>query len=137
VLTVREFATSYLTRKYTAAADGRLLDCALIACADVANVQFARVSGRQKDWQCARRWEQSRARIVKPTSYREYSPGAAGSTGGLLIAQWDLVLILANMPAEWQVFAGWKTISLDSMVSVLRWRLRYSAEYFPGLRRHC
>src|SRR6266851_833874 len=43
---LREFVTGYLTRQYTILLLGAVGFVLLIACADVANVQFARMSGR-------------------------------------------------------------------------------------------
>src|SRR6266478_2928441 len=115
VMTVREFATSYLTRQYTLLLMGAVGFVLLIACADVANVQFARVSGRQKELAVRAAMGASRARIVSQLLTESILLALLGSTAGLLIAQWDLVLILANMPADVAKFvAGWKTISLDS-----------------------
>jgi len=115
VLTVREFATSYLTRQYTLLLMGAVGFVLLIACADVANVQFARVSGRQKELAVRAAMGASRARIVSQLLTESILLALLGSMAGLLIAQWDLVLILANMPADVAKFvAGWKTISLDS-----------------------
>jgi putative ABC transport system permease protein len=115
VMPVREFATSYLTRQYTLLLVGAVGFVLLIACADVANVQFARVSGRQKELAVRAAMGASRGRIVRQLLTESILLALLGSVAGLLIAQWDLVLILAHMPADVAKYvAGWKTISLDS-----------------------
>jgi putative ABC transport system permease protein len=115
VMPVREFATSYLTRQYTLLLMGAVGFVLLIACADVANVQFARVSGRQKELAVRAAMGASRGRIVSQLLTESILLALLGSVAGLLIAQWDLVLILAHMPADVAKYvAGWKTISLDS-----------------------
>ncbi len=115
VMPVREFATSDLTRQYTLLLMGAVGFVLLIACADVANVQFARVSGRQKELAVRAAMGASRARIVCQLLTESVLLALLGSVAGLLIAQWDLVLILAHMPADVAKYvAGWKTISLDS-----------------------
>ena len=87
----------------------------LIACADVANVQFARVSGRQKELAVRAAMGASRARIVCQLLTESVLLSLIGSAAGLLFAQWDITLILAHMPADVAKFvAGWKTISLDA-----------------------
>jgi putative ABC transport system permease protein len=115
VMPVREFATSYLTRQYTLLLMGAVIFVLLIACADVANVQFARVSGRQKELAVRAAMGASRTRIICQLLTESVLLALLGSVAGLLIAQWDIVLILAHMPADVAKYvAGWKTISLDS-----------------------
>jgi putative ABC transport system permease protein len=115
VMPVREFATSDLTRQYTLLLMGAVGFVLLIACADVANVQFARVSGRQKELAVRAAMGASRARIVCQLLTESVLLALLGSVAGLLVAQWDIVLILAHMPADVAKYvAGWNTISLDS-----------------------
>jgi putative ABC transport system permease protein len=115
VMPVREFATSDLTRQYTLLLMGAVGFVLLIACADVANVQFARVSGRQRELAVRAAMGASRARIVWQLLTESILLALLGSTAGLLFAQWDITLILAHMPADVAKFvAGWKTISLDA-----------------------
>ncbi|HUE55352.1 MAG TPA: ABC transporter permease [Candidatus Udaeobacter sp.] len=115
VMPVREFANSDLTRQYTLLLMGAVGFVLLIACADVANVQFARVSGRQRELAVRTAMGASRARIVCQLLTESILLALLGSVAGLLFAQWDIALILAHMPADVAKYvAGWKTISLDS-----------------------
>ncbi len=115
VLPVREFATSDLTRQYTLLLMGAVGFVLLIACADVANVQFARVSGRQKELAVRAAMGASRWRIVCQLLTESILLALLGSAAGLFIAQWSITVILAHMPADVAKFvAGWKTISLDA-----------------------
>jgi putative ABC transport system permease protein len=115
VMTVRESATSDLTRQYTLLLMGAVGFVLLIACADVANVQFARISGRQKELAVRAAMGASRGRIVCQLLTESILLALLGSAAGLLFAQWDITLILAHMPADVAKFvAGWKTISLDA-----------------------
>jgi putative ABC transport system permease protein len=115
VMPVREFANSDLTRQYTLLLMGAVGFVLLIACADVANVQFARVSGRQKELAVRAAMGASRARIVSQLLTESVLLALLGSAAGLLFAEWDITLILAHMPADVAKFvAGWKTISLDA-----------------------
>jgi putative ABC transport system permease protein len=115
VMPVREFATSTITRQYTLLLMGAVGFVLLIACADVANVQFARVSGRQRELAVRAAMGASRARIVSQLLTESILLALLGSAAGLLFAQWDITLILAHMPADVAKFvAGWKTISLDT-----------------------
>lgn len=110
-----EFVTGNITRDYTLllmAAVGFVL---LIACADVANVQFARMTGRANEFAVRRALGGSRWRITRQLLLESILLSLGGAVLGLLIAQWALALILAHMPPDVARFiAGWKTIALDA-----------------------
>ena len=115
VMPLREFATNDITRQYTLLLMGAVGFVLLIACADVANVQFARVSGRQKELAVRTAMGASRARIICQLLTESILLALLGSAAGLLFAQWDIALILGHMPADVAKYvAGWKTISLDA-----------------------
>ena len=65
VMPVREFATTDITRQFTLLLMGAVGFVLLIACADVSNVQFARVSGRQKELAVRAAMGASRARPAR------------------------------------------------------------------------
>ena len=112
---VAEFMTGNLTRQYTIllmAAVGFVL---LIACADVANVQFARMSGRANEFAVRTAMGGSRWRVVRQLLTESILLSVGGAVLGLFLAQWEVALILSYMPPDVAKFvAGWKTISLDS-----------------------
>jgi putative ABC transport system permease protein len=114
VMPIREFATSDLTRQYTLLLMGAVGFVLLIACADVANVQFARISGRQKELAVRSAMGASRGRIVSQLLTESVLLALLGAALGLIFAQWGIACILAHMPANVAAFvAGWNTISLD------------------------
>ncbi len=114
VMPVREFVTTDITRQFTLLLMGAVGFVLLIACADVSNVQFARVSGRQKELAVRAAMGASRARLVCQLLTESILLSLLGCAAGLLFAEWDITLILAHMPADVAKFvAGWKTISLD------------------------
>jgi putative ABC transport system permease protein len=87
----------------------------LIACADVANVQFARITGRTSEFAVRTALGGSRWRIVRQLLIESILLSLAGAALGLFLAQWDIQMILAHMPADVARFvAGWKTIRLDT-----------------------
>jgi len=115
VMPLREFATDDLTRQYTLLLLGAVGFVLLIACADVANVQFARVTGRQKELAVRAAMGASRARIIWQLLTESVLLALLGGVLGLIFAQWYITLILVNMPPDVERFiAGWGTISLDA-----------------------
>jgi putative ABC transport system permease protein len=114
-LQLRDFATGSLTKDYTLLLLGAVGFVLLIACADVANVQFARMTGRASEFAVRTALGGSRWRIVRQLLTESILLSLGGAALGLLIAEWVLSLILSHMPADIAKFvAGWKTISLDT-----------------------
>jgi putative ABC transport system permease protein len=112
---LRQFVTSSLTRQYTILLLGAVGFVLLIACANVANVQFARVTGRAAEFAVRTAMGGSRWRLIRQLLVECVLLSLAGAGLGLLFAQWDIQMILAHMPPDVAKFvAGWKTISLDS-----------------------
>ena len=112
---LREFVTSTLTRQYTLLLMGAVGFVLLIACADVANVQFARVTGRANEFAVRTAMGGSRWRVIRQLLIESLLLSLAGAALGLFFAQWDIELILAHMPPDVAKYvAGWKTIRMDS-----------------------
>jgi putative ABC transport system permease protein len=109
------FMTGTLTRQYTLLLLGAVAFVLLIACADVANVQFARMAGRHNEFAVRSALGGTRWRVVRQLLTESILLSAFGAVFGLLIAQWDLEMILSHMPPDVAKFvAGWKSISLDA-----------------------
>jgi putative ABC transport system permease protein len=114
VLPLGEFATGDLTRQYTLLLLGAVGFVLLIACADVANVQFARVSGRQKELAVRAAMGATRSRIVRQLLIESVILSLFGAALGIFLAQWILSVILSHMPPDIaRYIAGWKSIRLD------------------------
>jgi putative ABC transport system permease protein len=110
-----EFATGDLTRQFTFLLLGAVGFVLLIACADVANVQFARVTGRHKELAVRTAMGASRSRIIRQLLTESVLLSLTGAAFGLLIAAWWVSLIVNHMPPDVAKFiAGWYTISLDA-----------------------
>src|SRR6516162_7365075 len=112
---LREFVTSTLTRQYTLlllAAVGVVL---LIACANVANVQFARVTARSNEVAVRTALGGSAWRVVRLLLTESLLLSLAGAAVSLFLAQWGLKIALTHMPPDIAKFvAGWKSIELDA-----------------------
>lgn len=114
LLPLGDFATGDLTRQYTLLLLGAVAFVLLIACADVANVQFARVSGRQKELAVRTAMGATRARIVRQLLIESVLLSLFGAVLGIFLAQWILSMILSHMPPDVARYvAGWTTIHLD------------------------
>jgi putative ABC transport system permease protein len=115
VMPMSEFSVGDLTRQFTFLLLGAVGFVLLIACADVANVQFARVTGRHKELAVRTAMGASRSRIIRQLLTESVLLALAGAALGLVIGQWAITLILRHMPPEVARFiAGWYTIRLDT-----------------------
>src|ERR1700719_2394796 len=87
----------------------------LIACENVANVQFARVTGRVGEFAIRAALGGSRWRVVRQLLLESILLSLAGAVLGLFFAQWNIDMILAHMPPDVAKYvAGWNTIRLDA-----------------------
>ena len=130
-----EYTSGELNRQYTLLLLGAVAFVLLIACADVANVQFARVSGRQKELAVRAAMGASRSRIVRQLLIESVMLSLFGAVIGLFVAQWALTLILSHMPPDIARYvAGWKTIHLDLAHFCLPSSSPLPAALFPASR---
>jgi putative ABC transport system permease protein len=87
----------------------------LIACVNVANLQFARATGRLREVAVRTALGARRSRIISQLVVESVLLSTGGALLGLAIANWGLNLIRAGMPAEVEPYIlGWKEIHLDS-----------------------
>jgi len=113
-MTLAQSMTGDITREYTLLLMGAVAFVLLIACADVANVQFARMAGRTNEFAVRTAIGGSRSRIMRQLLMESLLLAGCGAAVGLLMAQWEIQMILSHMPPDVAKFiAGWKTIGLD------------------------
>jgi putative ABC transport system permease protein len=109
----------YLMGDYVAQQVRMLLGAALfvllIACANVANLQFARGTARWREVAVRISLGAGRRRVVRQLIAESLVLAVTGGAAGLLFAAWGLRLIKAGVPAEMrQYMAGWEDIGLNA-----------------------
>ena len=113
-LPVRQFLIGPYTGQYVLMLFGAVLFVLLIACANVANLEFARATGRTREVAVRTALGAGRGRLVAQFLTESVLLCLLGAALGLLVASWGLDLNRAGMPPEVEKHVlGWKDISLD------------------------
>jgi putative ABC transport system permease protein len=87
----------------------------LLVCANIANLQFVRASGRVKEVAIRVAMGGSRWRIVRQLLTESTLIALAGAGLGTLIAVWTIKIAILNMPPEVsKTIAGWEQIHVDA-----------------------
>ena len=87
----------------------------LIACVNVANLQFARATGRLREVAVRTALGASRWRVITQLVTESVLLSVAGALFGLLIARWGMGMIRGGMPPEIERYIlGWKDIQMDA-----------------------
>jgi putative ABC transport system permease protein len=131
---LRRFITGDISRNYTLLLLYAVFFVLLIACANVMNLQFARISGRQKEFAIRAALGAARWRIVRQIVTESVILSVAGALASLLFSAWSLDLILSNMPsdvARW--IAGWDSIQIDGRALAFTITIAIFAGILSGL----
>lgn len=122
LLPLRESISGAFVGDYTRLSMWAVAFLLLIACANVANLHFARVSGRVKELSVRQALGGTRWRVMRQLLAESVLIGVGGLLAGLLIGGWFIDLTKAGMPAEVERFLpGWRTMRLSP------WALAYAS----------
>jgi putative ABC transport system permease protein len=113
----QRFLVEYETAQYLVMLLCSVAFVLLIACVNVANLQFARATGRLREVAVRTALGASRWRVVAQLVTESILLSVAGAAFGLLIAKWGMNLMKTGMPPEIaRYILGWKDIELDARV---------------------
>ncbi|MCU1235824.1 MAG: hypothetical protein JWP63_3791, partial [Candidatus Solibacter sp.] len=121
-------------RQYLTMLLGAVLFVLLIACVNVANLQFARATGRMREIAVRSALGAGRSQIIAQLMTESLLVSIAGAGFGLLLAAWGLDLIRAGMPPEVEKFVvGWKSIQLDMRAMLFTLTAAIGSGFLAGL----
>jgi putative ABC transport system permease protein len=98
--TFERYTTGSLIMVYSAMLLGSAFFVLLIACVNVANLQFARAAGRWREVAVRTALGAGRQRLLRQLLTESIVLAAVGTVLGLLLAKWGLHFIRAGVPAE-------------------------------------
>jgi putative ABC transport system permease protein len=116
----RRYLVDRETEEYMIMLLGSVLFVLLIACMNVANLQFARATARMREVAVRTALGASRSRVIAQLVTESVLPAVAGAALGLLVALWGMNMIKGGMPPEIERFIlGWKDIRLNGRALVV------------------
>jgi putative ABC transport system permease protein len=111
---IHDFLTGAYTHQYALMTFVSVLFVLLIACANVANLQFARALGRSREMAVRAALGSGRWRLIAQCLAESLMLSLAGAALGWLLAGWLLQAALAGMPADLaRTIPGWYDIRMD------------------------
>jgi len=132
--TVHRFMVGEYNRQYVTMLFYSVLFVLLIACVNVANLQFARATGRMREVAVRTALGASRGQLVAQLVTESVLLSVVGAAFGLLIAKWGIGMIRAGMPAEIEKYiVGWSEMSLDSRAMLFTFAAALSSGVLAGL----
>jgi len=115
VLPLVEYVEGSITRAYTVLMLAVVGIVLLVACANVANLQFTRASSRRSELAIREAFGAGRARLVRQMLTESILLALLGAAAGLLFAKFCLWLCVSKMPPYVvRLWAGFDKIRLDA-----------------------
>jgi putative ABC transport system permease protein len=134
VIPLRDYAVFHGSAPFLYLLMGTVGFVLLIACANVANLLFARASSRRKEIAVRVALGAGRWRVMRQLLSESALLGLLGAGAGLLLAQWAIYLMHANMPPELTRYvAGWDQIRLDGTAFAYALTIAVAAGILAGL----
>ena len=110
----RKFMVDSYTQQYLVMLLSSVIFVLLIACVNVANLQFARATGRLREVAVRTALGASRWRVIAQLVTESVLLSTAGAVLGLAVGWWGIGLMKGGMPPEVERYVlGWKDIQLD------------------------
>jgi putative ABC transport system permease protein len=114
---LREYVSGNLVKDFLVMLMGSVAFVLLIACSNVANLQFARVSLRSKEMAIRSALGASRFRLLRQFLGESALLGLLGALFGLVLAFWGLYIMRSSLPTEVQRYLpGWERLGINSRV---------------------
>ena len=112
---------------------GSVIFVLLIACANVANLQFARATGRLREVAVRTALGASRWRVVTQLVTESVLLSLGGAALGLLIAKWGMNLMSGMPPEIERYISGGGRMQLDGRALLFTWPPRCCSGILAGL----
>jgi putative ABC transport system permease protein len=114
---LRKYVSGNLVEDFMVMLMGSVAFVLLIACSNVANLQFARVSLRSKEMAIRSALGASRFRLLRQFLVESALLGMLGALFGLLLAFWGLDMMRSALPTEVQRYLpGWERLGINGRV---------------------
>jgi putative ABC transport system permease protein len=114
VVSAQEFLIGHEDQQYTMMLFWSVVFVLLIACVNVANLQFARATGKAREVALRTALGAARWRLVSQVVFECVLLAVAGAALGLGVAKWGVDMIRAGMPARiGRYVLGWENLGID------------------------
>jgi len=114
---LREYVSGNLVAEFLVMLMGSVAFVLLIACSNVANLQFARVSLRSKEMAIRSALGASRFRLIRQFLFESALLGILGAAVGLVLAYWGLDIMRTSLPSNVQRYLpGWERLGINARV---------------------
>jgi len=131
---IRSFAVGDDARGFTMLLLAAVGCALLLVCANIANLQFVRASGRVKEIAIRVAMGANRWKIVRQLLTESTLIALAGAMLGILIAHWTIKIVILNMPAQVsKTIAGWDQIHVDARALLFTIAVAFASGVLTGI----